>query len=291
MTRPGASGTPAAPEVRRVRPPALPTRTASPAPAQPDPPPAGDRSSVRRAARRRRRVESEELRRPRPVPRRRRLGLLAGAAATAVLFGGPLLLAFGPFFTVRTIQVSGADGTVPAAVRTALEGQLGTPVALVGDADVARALRAVPAVERFTVVRRPPGTLEVVVVARTPVAQAASGAGWAVLDAARVVIGTSVTRSAELPVVEVPAGPAGAGAFRAAVSAVRALGGGDPRLTRVRATTADDVVLTLDGGPRVRWGGAEDGPAKAEALRAVLVRAARGATEIDVSSPGVVRTR
>ena len=41
----------------------------------------------------------------------------------------------------------------------------------------------------------------------------------------------------------------------------------------------------------VRWGGAEGGSAKAEALRAALRKAARGASEVDVSSPGVVLTR
>jgi hypothetical protein len=41
----------------------------------------------------------------------------------------------------------------------------------------------------------------------------------------------------------------------------------------------------------VQWGGAEHGAAKAEALHAALKKAARGATEVDVSSPGVVLTR
>ena len=41
----------------------------------------------------------------------------------------------------------------------------------------------------------------------------------------------------------------------------------------------------------MQWGGAESGAAKAEALHAALRTAAKGATEIDVSSPGVVLTR
>ena len=231
---------------------------------------------------------------------RRRSGLagrprIVGGAVVGVLvllIGVPLLLAFGPVFPVRTIAVSGTSGALGAEVKAALADELGRPVALVTDQDVAAALTAVPAVERFTLVRRPPSTLEVAIVPRTPVAQQRTGDGWAVLDAARVTIEVDPARAAGLPVLTIPSGTAASGeVYAAAVSAVRALAGADPVVTAVRATSADDVQLTLRGGVHVQWGGAEDGAAKAEALRAALVRAADGATEIDVSSPGVVLTR
>jgi cell division protein FtsQ len=218
------------------------------------------------------------------------VGLVSGVLV--LLLGLPLLLAFGPVFPVRTIAVSGTSGALAKQVRSALAGELGRPVALVDDHDVAAALAAVPAVERFTLVRRPPSTLEVAVVPRTPVVQQRTAAGWAVLDAARVTIQVDQARIAGLPVLTIRAGAARpALAYAAAVSALRALQGADPAVTAVRTTSADDVVLTLRSGVSVQWGGAEDGAAKAEALRAALVRAADGATEIDVSSPGVVLTR
>jgi hypothetical protein len=106
------------------------------------------------------------------------------------------------------------------------------------------------------------------------------------------MIRSGSVRTAGLPVLIVPAGTARpAQAYAAAVSAVQALAGGTPAVTTVRAASADDVVLTVQGDLVVRWGGAEGGAAKAEALRAALRSAARGATEIDVSSPGVVLTR
>lgn len=285
MTRP-----PAGPEAPPVRPPALP----GPAVAPPVPgawtAPEQDRRTVRAARRARRRVEAGERRRGRPFRRPRAVwALLAGVV---LLVGVPPVLAFGPVFPVRTIAVSGAPKALAAQVRNALRAELGRPVALVGDRDVAAALRRVPAVERFTVVRRPPDTLEVTVVRRSPVVQQRTGGGWVVLDAARVRIETLPQRVADLPVLTIPDGTARpAAAYASAASAVRALAGGAPAVAAVRATSADDVVLTLRGGLRVRWGSAENGGAKAEALRAALVRAARGAAEIDVSSPGVVRTR
>lgn len=212
------------------------------------------------------------------------LGLLA------VLIGAPALLAFAPVFTVASIAVPGASAATGAAVRAALRGEQGRPLGLVSDADVATAMARVPVVETFAVVRRPPSTLEIRVTERTAVLQEQGVGGWRRLDAARVAIGTSATRTPGLPVVAVPRGPAGAGAYRAAVAAVAALRADGPVPDRVQATSADDVDV-LVGPHRVRWGGAENGARKAEALRAALVTVGRGVTEIDVSSPGVVRTR
>jgi cell division protein FtsQ len=257
------------------------------------PPPAAreDRRAIRAAVRARRRLEAGERRRSGSRGRPRVIGgVLVGVLV--LLVGVPLLLAFGPVFPVRTIAVSGTSGAVAEEVRSALAPELGRPVALVEDRDVAAALRQVPAVERFTLVRRPPGTLEITVVPRTPIVQQRTADGWAVLDAARVTIEVRPSRVAGLPAVTIPAGTSRPGrVYAAAVSALHALAGAAPAVTAVRATSADDVRLTLQGGVRVQWGGTEQGAAKAEALRAALARAAAGASEIDVSSPGVVLTR
>jgi cell division protein FtsQ len=255
------------------------------------PPAQEDRRAIRAAIRARRRMEAGERQRT-GLAVRPRLVAAAAVGVLVLLVGVPLLLAFGPVFPVRTITVSGASGALAGQVRTALAGELGRPVALVGDDDVAAALHAVPAVERFTLVRRPPSTLEVAVVPRTPIAQRRTAAGWAVLDAAGVTIEVAAARAAGLPAVTIPAGTVRpVQAYAAAVSALHALQGTTPAVTAVRASSPDDVQLTLQGGVDVQWGGPEQGAAKAEALHAALVRAASGAAEIDVSSPGVVLTR
>jgi cell division protein FtsQ len=279
-----------------VRPPSLPQRTAPVRPMptrhvvqEPVRSAREDRRAIRTAVRRRRAAESAE-RRAAGV-RTRRLGVLAVAGVLVLLVGLPPVLAFGPVFLVRTIAVRGVDEPVAAAVRTALQGEIGRPVALVDDAQVAKALRAVPAVERYDLVRRPPDTIELVVVPRTAVAQERTADGWAQVDASRVVIET-LPQQAALPVVDVPAGAdRPAGAYAAVVAALEALDGSGQAVVSAQAATPDDVVLTLGSGLRVRWGGADDGAAKAEALSAALRRAARTATEVDVSSPGVVLIR
>lgn len=275
----------------------MPQRTAPVVPLHPErtppaPPSArDDRRAIGDAVRARRRAEAAERRRRGPV-RHPRLVAGGAVAVLALLVGLPLLLAFGPVFSVRTIAVTGADATLSASVRAALHDQLGRPVAVVDDHDVATALAAVPAVERFTLVRRPPSTLEVAIVPRTAILQQRTDAGWARIDAARVTIETDPAPSGGLPVLTIPAGAADAGAaYATAASALAALAASDPPVTAVRATSADDVRLTLRGGLVVQWGGAEQGAAKAEALHAALRTAAKGASEIDVSSPGVVLTR
>lgn len=275
----------------------MPQRTAPVRPLHPDrplpiPPPArDDRRAIRDAVRARRRAETAERRR-RGGPRHPRVIGGAVAGVVVLLVGVPLLLAFGPVFPVRTIQVTGTSDALATSVRTALKAELGRPVATVDDADVARALRSVPAVERFTLVRRPPSTLEVAVVARTPLLQRRTDAGWARLDASGVTIEVAAAPAGGLPVLTVPSGAADPDAASAsASSALEALAASDPPVTTVKASSADDVLLTLRGGLQVRWGGAENGAAKAEALHAALRTAAKGATTIDVSSPGVVLTR
>jgi cell division protein FtsQ len=275
----------------------MPQRTAPVRPLHPDralpvPPPASvDRRAIRDAVRARRRAEASERRRPGGLRHPRVVGGTV-IGVLVLLVGVPLLLAFGPVFPVRTIQVTGASDALATSVRGALRTELGRPVATVDDADVARALAKVPAVERFTLVRRPPSTLEVAVVARTPLLQRRTAAGWAQVDASGVTIEVGPLPAGGLPVLTVPSGAADpAGAAAAASSALQALAASDPPVTTVSAASADDVMLTLRGGLRVRWGGAESGAAKAEALHAALRTAAKGATTIDVSSPGVVLTR
>jgi cell division protein FtsQ len=130
------------------------------------------------------------------------------------------------------------------------------------------------------------------VVPRTPLVQQHTAAGWARLDAARVTISVRPAPDGGLPVLTIPSGTARpSAAYAAAASALQELAASDPPVTTVRAASADDIELTLRSGLRVQWGGAENGAAKAQALRAALRRAAKGAREIDVSSPGVVLTR
>jgi cell division protein FtsQ len=261
------------------------------APAE-DPAPASARAlrrRLRRAVRERRRAEAAEVRRFTASTRRRRRMLAGAATAVVALVGVPLALAVSPVFAVRSVVVDGGSAPVSAAVRARLGVLVGTPLALVDQGVVQRAVSAVPQVATYAVASLPPGTLQVRIVERQPVGQVRRSDGWALVDPAGVVLATTPTRIPGRTAIGVPVGDP---AFPVAVAVLRALPAPlAAQVTSVTAVGPDDVRLRLTGGLRVVWGGAADGVAKGAALAAALRHVARGATVVDVSAPGLVTVR
>lgn len=267
------------------------------APEQSLPPgaPAGGVGEVRlrdvwRAARARRRALRAEVRRFTVRQRRRRMRWLAVLGALVLLTAGTVAAAYGPIFAVQRIEVVGTSRLDAAAVASALEGQIGTPLALVDDSAVKAALVTFPLVESYSLEARPPNDLVVRVVERLPVGVFPSGAGFTVVDAAGVALSTAADAPADLPVLEIRGGVKSA-AFRAAGQVLRSL----PETLRARvasvtASSPDDVAFTLkETGTQVVWGSSERSAEKALVLETQLrVRPPEGVARYDVSSPEVV---
>ena len=277
---------------RRPAPQAAPDEGAVAAPVEPDEAEteeeAGPRSSmdVWRAARARRKALRAEIRRFTQRSRRRRIVWLSAVGAVVLLIGGSVAAAYSPLFAVQRITVTGTTTIDPAVIEGALADQLGTPLALVDTSEVKAALLTFPLIETYALEARPPHDLTVRIVERTPIGVVESGAGFTLVDAAGVALSTTAERPAGQPLVEVEGG-VDSPAFRSAGLVVRALPA-DIRsaLTGVRASTADDVTLTLDSGLTVVWGSQEDSGLKALALSAALVKNP-DASSIDVTSPDV----
>ncbi|WP_149085657.1 MULTISPECIES: FtsQ-type POTRA domain-containing protein [Microbacterium] len=241
---------------------------------------------VWRAARARRKALRAEIRRFTQRSRRRRIVWLSVLGVVVLLIGGSVAAAYSPLFAVQRITVTGATTIDPAVIEGALDDQLGTPLALVDTSEVKAALLAFPLIETYALEARPPHDLTVRIVERTPIGVIESGAGFTLVDAAGVALSTTADRPDGQPLVEVEGG-VDSRAFRSAGLVVRALPA-DIRsaLTGVRASTADDVTLTLDSGLTVVWGSQEDSGLKALALSAALVKNPDAAS-IDVTSPDV----
>lgn len=243
------------------------------------------------AARARRRALRAEVRRFTGRQRRRRVTWLVVGAAVLLLVLGTLGAAYSPLFAVEKVSVVGTSTLDPAAVEAALSSQIGTPLPLVDSSAVKAALVAFPLVESYTLEARPPHELIVRIVERTPVGSIQTPAGYALVDAAGVVLSTTPQPPAGHPVITVPGGlssPAFAAVgtvFRALPADIRA------QVTAMSATSANDVALTL-GATRttVVWGNADDSPLKAKNLAAIMV-ARPGATSYDVSSPSTIVVR
>jgi len=243
-------------------------------------------SEVWRAARARRKALRAEIRRFTQRSRRRRLVIWGSIGAVVALVLGSVIAAYSPLFAVETITVAGAKSLEAAKVQQALAGQIGKPLALVDASAVKSALTEFPVIETYALEARPPHDLLVRIVERTPIGVIKSAAGYSLVDAAGVVLSTTPEQPEGQPVLSVTGG-ADSQAFRSAGLVMRSLSA-DLRVTVVelKATSGDDVTLTLKDGKAVVWGSEKESALKAAVL-ASLVKASPDSRTFDVSSPRV----
>jgi cell division protein FtsQ len=248
---------------------------------------------------RRRPAAGRTRRRPRrdtPGDRRRRL-LVRGGLAVAVLGLLAWLLWGSPVLAVSAVRVDGA-GTLTATEVVSVAGVAeGTPLLRV-DVEAAEARVArLPQVADVEVTRGWPRSVVVTIVERVPVAVVEEAGTRSLVDRDGVLFDTVTGRP---PAGAVPLDVADPGpedrATRAALLALVAL----PEEVRgdvadARATSAEDVRLTLEDGTTVLWGSAEEAGDKADTLVALLGQLQAGALEpaqtIDVSTPSAVVLR
>lgn len=241
---------------------------------------------VWRAARARRKALRAEIRRFTQRSRRRRIIWLSVIGAVLLLIGGSVAAAYSPLFAVQRITVVGATTLDPAAVEAALADQIGTPLALVSTSEVKAALLAFPLIETYALEAKPPNDLTVRIVERTPIGVIRSDAGYTLVDAAGVALATTTDQPPGQPLLDIDGG-IDSRAFESTGLVIRSLPA-DVRaaLTGVRASTADDVTLTLNSGLTVIWGSSDESALKGLTLAAAMA-ANPGAASIDVTSPHV----
>ncbi len=242
---------------------------------------------VWRAARARRRALRAEIRRFTQRSRRRRYLWLGGIGAVVLLIGGSVVAAYSPLFAVEKVTVVGASTLDPAVVEAALSEQVGTPLALVDASEVKAALLAFPLIETYSLEVKPPHDLTLRIVERTPVGVVRSDAGYTLVDAAGVALATTPDQPPGQPLIDARGGIE-SDAFESIGLVVRSLAADvRPALAQVRATTVDDVTLTLTSGVTVMWGGPDDSAIKSRTLSTLMAQNP-GARSFDVSSTGAV---
>lgn len=270
----------------------------APDPAEPDEGQAPDAApigvrDVWAAARARRRALRAEVRRFTVRQRRRRMLWIGVLGALALLVLGTLGAAYSPLFAVERIRVVGTETLNPGDVEAALDGQLGTPLPLIDSSEIKAALVQFPLVQSYTLEARPPHELVVRIVERTPIGAVQSAAGYTLVDAAGVALATTPDPPAGHPVIEATDG-IGSPAFTAIGTVYRSLPDDiRAQVTTMRATTANDVTLTLGGtNTDVVWGNADESAEKALRLAsAMAVRPPADVSSYDVSSVDAVVIR
>jgi len=212
------------------------------------------------------------------------------AALVVLAVGGLVVVAvFSPLLALRTIRVDGTTRLDAATLEKAVDGQLGTPLALLNYDTITRDLASYRLIRSYATEIIPPDTLVIHIVERTPVGAIQGADSFDLVDPAGVTVESSKTRPAGYPLIQLGSGNVDGPGFASMAQVLLAL---PPAvLTKVDTITAqthDDVTLTLSGSnQRVVWGSSDDSDAKARVLADLIaLHAGSGAGEYDVSAPG-----
>lgn len=215
------------------------------------------------------------------MSRRRIATLVALMVVVLVAAGGVYAVWFSSILDVERVRVVG--GTQSEEVLTAASIPIGIPIARIDAASVEQRVSAIPWVKSVEVRRGWPSEIVIAVTERVPVARKMTQGGAQGVDAEGVAFSPQAKLPEELIVVTAD-GPA----LVASIEVLQAL---PPeiknRVTRVAASTRDDVRLHLKSGSIVRWGSAQEPQFKSQVLLALLPRRAR---VYDVSAPQLPTT-
>ncbi len=246
------------------------------------------RAEIRAAARARRREEKAEVRRFTAATRRRRTVALSALGVVAAAVGLVAFAVFSPLLALREIVIAGTERLDPDAIVSALEPEIGTPLALLDESRIADNLSEFTLIRSFVIELIPPNTMRVEIDEREPIGVVVSDSVFQLVDPAGIVIEETLERPDGVPILDLPRGDDGT--VRTAVSEVLLALPADvlARVDRITATTRDDVSFTLrDSEQSVVWGSAESSDRKAVILAALLTQwGDSGAGEYDVSATG-----
>jgi cell division protein FtsQ len=249
------------------------------------------RRDLRRAGRKRRRFEKGEIKRFTRRARNRRVVWFTVGGIAIALVGVLLVAVYSPLLALRTVSVDGTSRVDAAAVVDALDGQVGTPLALVDYDSITRELADFPLIRSYVTEVVPPDTLLVHIIERSPVVAVVDGAEFDLLDPAGIVVQSSDTRPEGFPLIDIGGADVESTAYSSVVEVLLSLPA--PLLAEVdtiSASTKDDVGFVLRGvGQSVVWGSSDDSALKARTLAAMVANQdADARVEYDVSAPGSV---
>ena len=232
------------------------------------------RTELRRAARERRRFERGEVRRFTRRSRNRRVTIGVVLGLVAVLVAVLAVAVYSPILALRTIEITGAKQLDTEELLSAVDDQVGTPLALVDFDRITRQLGSFPLIRSYVTETIPPSTLVIHVVEREAVGMVKDGSNWAIVDPAGVVLSTASKKDSDLPEIKVSGGKTDSDAFAEAAAVLLALPDDlRKKVVSISASTEDDVTFTMTGSAsqKVVWGNADNSEFKARVL-AILVK-------------------
>ena len=209
-------------------------------------------------------------------------------SAFSALIALVLATLFTPLLAIQTIEVDGTSRLKSSEILTAVKSQIGVPLTMVDEAKIRGQLSKFKLIESFSVVAKPPHTLQIRLIERQPVCLVTLGGVNYVFDVAGVNLG--VARANErYPVVSIGGDPRTSKNFADAISVLLAL----PvklvnRIEVVEARSQDNVILQLKGlaGQQIIWGDQSNSALKAKVLAVLIKKVPKNrVATLDVSAP------
>jgi cell division protein FtsQ len=220
--------------------------------------------------------------------RARRIAFSLSAGSVFILGILTAVATFSPLLSIQQVTVVGTSRLNPDEISKALSGQIGTPLPLLNQQEIASSLAGFTLIESFSATAVPPNELQIRVSERQALCIIEfEGALW-LHDPAGVRI--AIAEPADLlPQILITEEPTSSQRFRDSVDVLLAL----PvellaQVEIIQSNTKDDVQMNLRGslGQRISWGDSSDAVFKSKVLQALIANN-QGATGVtfDVSSP------
>lgn len=219
-----------------------------------------------------------EPKRPPKISRRTVMVILSLLVVAAMVW----LALFSSIFGTNQVVVNGEKLVSTEEISQVAAVPLGRPMLRQDLVAIQQRVASIRPVESARVVRNWPNTMVISVTERKPVLAVAEPGGYLLVD--RQGVAFSSVKSVPGRVTLVEANPDNPALLRDVGIAVTSWPAAlREKVIRIRASTGDDITLTLKNGIEVRWGSSSDSALKAE-LVSVLLKKKPTAT-IDVSSP------
>lgn len=212
------------------------------------------------------------------------------AAVLAMLAGGVWLVELSPLLAARSVRVEGVPRGMVADITRRAAFTMGTPLARVDTAEVARRVIASARLAEVTVSRSWPSTLVISASPRVPVLAVRNPKGQVqVVDSEGVAYATVGSSPKGVPLIDTVENPPSKDSLRAGIAVLQALSASQrARVSNVTVSGANLVTLKLRG-VTVVWGGAPEPELKVKVMTALL--RVKGVHLIDVSAPRTPVTR
>jgi cell division protein FtsQ len=219
---------------------------------------------------------------------RRRLRILVAIVVVVLLAVGVWAVVASPFLDVDHIEVTGSHRVTSAEIVAASGISTGDAMVWLDGGAAERRIAALPWVAGAHVSRHWPGTVEIAVTEREPVAWVDAGAGPVLVDGTGRVLGSLADPPAGLPRILDPAHVPPPGADISPVAGARVAGKlvGYARLgTQTISLTPKGVTLGLVKGGEIRLGAPTQVMPKVGAALAVFAAVGEPVQYVDVSVP------